>query len=77
MTPIPHFKLIVNGQSMASVGLGDAWVVRPDHRAMRVTGVVVKPGMGIVESLLADLPEDHFVIFDPSLSEYTHVLVLH
>ena len=67
----------VNGLSLESIGLDDVWVLSPDRKAARVSGFIQRSGLGIVESLLLECPEDHTMIFDPNSSLHINPLVLH
>jgi hypothetical protein len=77
MNDIPNVKMTYQGFPLAHIGLDDAWLVGPDMRAIKVAGLCWYPGYGIIESLLADVPPDHVIVFDRHVARPLNILVLH
>lgn len=77
MTEIPRVVLTYQGLPLERVGLDDVIMVDEHGNWGRLTGIIIKPGFTIVDSVLAQAGDKATVFYDVNKTLYQLELRLH
>lgn len=77
MADIPHVVLTYQGYPLESVGLDDVIMIDQHGNWGRLTGIIIKPGFTIVDSVLAQAGEGATVLYDVNKTLHQLELRLH
>jgi len=77
MADIPHVVLTFQGLPLESVGLDDVIMVDERGNWGRLTGIIMRPGFTIVDSVLHQAGPGATVLYDVSKTLYQLELRLH